>query len=127
MYPGTSLSFWHDDAGIDWAPQKVLDQDVQVDVAVVGGGYTGLWTAYYLAKADSSLRIAVLESQFVGFGASGRNGGWCSAVLPATLRKVASLSSRDAAVRLQRAMNDTVGVVADDGKSGGPNTGRRDS
>ena len=43
-------------------------------------GLTGLWTAYYLAEADPSLRIAVLERDVVGFGASGRNGGWCSAL-----------------------------------------------
>ncbi|MBY0443157.1 MAG: FAD-binding oxidoreductase, partial [Mycobacteriaceae bacterium] len=108
-----ALSFWHDDAGFDWTPHEVLDRDLQVDVAIVGGGYTGLWTAYYLAKADPSLRIAVLESKFVGFGASGRNGGWCSAAFPATMRKIASLSSRDAAIRMQHAMNATIGEIAD--------------
>jgi glycine/D-amino acid oxidase-like deaminating enzyme len=113
---GAGLTFWHDDAadaGIDWSPKETLDRDIQVDVAIVGGGYTGLWTAYYLAKADPSLRVAVLESQFVGFGASGRNGGWCSAIFPTTLRKVASSSSREAAVRMQRAMNDTVREIQD--------------
>ncbi len=80
-------------------------------MAIVGGGYTGLWTAYYLAKADPSLRIAVLEREVVGFGASGRNGGWCSAIFPATLRKVAAGSSRDGARRMQLAMNDTVGEI----------------
>jgi glycine/D-amino acid oxidase-like deaminating enzyme len=110
---GRGLSFWHDDARVDWGPKEVLEGDAQVDVAIVGGGYTGLWIAYYLAKTDASLRIAVLESEFVGFGASGRNGGWCSAIFPATLRKVASASSRDAAVLMQRAMNDTVREIAD--------------
>jgi glycine/D-amino acid oxidase-like deaminating enzyme len=111
---GSGLSFWHDDAadtGIDWTPKEMLDRDLQVDVAIVGGGYTGLWTAYYLAKADPSLRIAVLESEVVGFGASGRNGGWCSAIFPTSLRKIASTTSRDAAVRMQRAMNDTVAEI----------------
>ncbi|WP_164311546.1 FAD-dependent oxidoreductase, partial [Streptococcus pneumoniae] len=56
-----------------------------MDVAVVGAGFTGLWTAYYLARTDPSLRIAVLEAESVGFGASGRNGGWCSALFPASL------------------------------------------
>ena len=59
--------------------------DTDVDVAVVGAGLTGLWTAYYLAEADPSLRIAVLEAEVAGFGASGRNGGWCSALFPASL------------------------------------------
>lgn len=111
-----ALTFWHDDAaraGIDWSPREALDGDLQVDVAIVGGGYTGLWTAYYLARADPALRVAVLERAFVGFGASARNGGWCSAIFPTSLRKVASTSSRDAAVRMQRAMNDTVREVRD--------------
>ncbi len=105
---GRPLSLWHDDASYTPFDAPSLDGDIQVDVAIIGAGYTGLWTAYYLAKAQPDLRIAVLESETVGFGASGRNGGWCSALFPASLKKVASLSSRDAAVRLQRAMNDTV-------------------
>jgi hypothetical protein len=72
-----SLSLWHDDPALDWTPRDPLPGSADVDVAVVGGGYTGLWTAYYLAKADPSLRIAVLEREVVGYGASGRNGGWC--------------------------------------------------
>ena len=60
-----------------------------VDVAIVGAGFTGLWTAHYLAEADPSLRIAVLEAETVGFGASGRNGGWCSALFPASLDSLA--------------------------------------
>jgi glycine/D-amino acid oxidase-like deaminating enzyme len=117
--PQTPLTLWHDDVAGDWAPTQVLDTDRQVDVAIVGGGYTGLWTAYYLATADPSIRVAVLERAYVGFGASGRNGGWCSAIFPASLRKVASSSSRTAAVRMQRAMNETVreieGVLAAEG------------
>ncbi|MGZ4508340.1 MAG: NAD(P)/FAD-dependent oxidoreductase [Blastococcus sp.] len=116
-----SLSLWHDDPALDWTPHDPLQGPTDVDVAIVGAGYTGLWTAYYLAKADPSLRIAVLERDVVGFGASGRNGGWCSAIFPATLRKVAAGTSRDAARRMQTAMNDTVAeidkVVAGEGIS----------
>lgn len=113
--PAEPLSLWHDDMARTWRASDVLtsDVDVDVDVAVVGAGYTGLWTAYYLIKADPSLRVAVLESRYIGFGASGRNGGWCSAIFPATMRKVAALSSRDAAVRMQTAMNDTVLEIED--------------
>jgi glycine/D-amino acid oxidase-like deaminating enzyme len=107
------LSLWHDDVGVEWGPATVLPGDREVDVAVVGAGYTGLWTAYYLAQADPTLRVAVLESRFVGFGASGRNGGWCSAIFPATLRKVASTSSAADAVLMQQAMNQTVREVGD--------------
>lgn len=96
-----------------------LDMDVDADVAIVGAGYTGLWTAYYLAKADPSLRIVVVEKETAGFGASGRNGGWCSALFPASWSKIARGSSRGEAVRMQRAMFDAVDetgkAVADEG------------
>lgn len=88
-----------------------LPGDLAVDVAVVGGGLTGLWTAYYLRRTDPGLRVAVLERDHVGFGASGRNGGWCSAVLPMSLEALAAQHGRGAAVRMQQAMNDTVAEV----------------
>ncbi|HET6626156.1 MAG TPA: FAD-binding oxidoreductase [Nocardioidaceae bacterium] len=91
--------------------------DVNADVAVVGAGFTGLWTAYYLLRADPTLRVVVIEAETAGFGASGRNGGWCSALFPASPAKLAALpgSSRDAALAQHRAMRgsvDEVGRVA---------------
>ncbi len=82
-------------------------------MAVVGAGLTGLWTAYYLLREDPSLRVAVLEAETAGFGASGRNGGWCSALFPAGLAKLAALpgSSREQALTLHRAMRATVDEV----------------
>jgi glycine/D-amino acid oxidase-like deaminating enzyme len=107
-----SLSFWHDSLPGDLAVRPALPGDQVVDVAIVGAGYTGLWTAYYLKKADPSLRIAVIEANFAGFGASGRNGGWCSALFPSGLAKIARVGgSRAAATALQRALNDTVDEV----------------
>jgi glycine/D-amino acid oxidase-like deaminating enzyme len=82
--PG-GLSLWHETTPTDWTPRPRLDGDTTADVVVVGAGYTGLWTAYYLAEADPSLRIVVLEAEVAGFGASGRNGGWCSALFPTSL------------------------------------------
>jgi glycine/D-amino acid oxidase-like deaminating enzyme len=102
------LSLWHDSLDDAWRRRPALPGDDQVDVAIVGAGYTGLWTAYYLKRADPTLRVAVLERETAGFGASGRNGGWCSAIFPATMRKVAASSSTAAARQLQAAMNDTV-------------------
>ena len=109
-------SLWHSclDAA-EWAPRAPLGGDIDVDVAIVGAGYTGLWTAYYLAERDPGLRIAVVEAATAGFGASGRNGGWCSALLPMSLDTMAAGHGRDAAVRLQREMFatvDEVGAVA---------------
>lgn len=73
------LSYWHDSLadGDDLVPRPALPGDLQVDVAVVGAGFTGLWTARSLLLADPALRVAVLERDTAGFGASGRNGGWC--------------------------------------------------
>src|SRR5262245_48105697 len=56
-------------------------EHITVDVAIVGAGFTGLWTALALTDTDPSLRIAVVEMESVGFGASGRNGGFCEASL----------------------------------------------
>jgi glycine/D-amino acid oxidase-like deaminating enzyme len=95
----------------EWGPRPSLPGDRSVDVAIVGGGYTGLWTAYYLHRANPALRIAIVDANVVGFGASGRNGGWCSALLPMGLDAMAATHGRDAAVRLQRAMNATVPEV----------------
>jgi len=82
-------------------------------VAVVGAGFTGLWTAYYLLRADPSLRVVVLEQETAGFGASGRNGGWASAMFPASLDKVAALpgSSHESALALHGAMRASVDEV----------------
>ena len=72
-----SYSFWLETSGDDLTPRSRLDGSIDVDVAVMGAGYTGLWTAYYLLLREPSLRVAVIEREIAGFGASGRNGGWC--------------------------------------------------
>jgi glycine/D-amino acid oxidase-like deaminating enzyme len=81
------------------------------DVVIVGAGFTGLWSAYYLSIADPTLRIVVLEAEHVGFGASGRNGGWCSALFPTSWSRLVQASSPAAALRLHRAMAETVAEV----------------
>jgi glycine/D-amino acid oxidase-like deaminating enzyme len=104
------LSLWLETCGDDLAPRAPLPGDLDVDVAIVGAGFTGLWTAYYLTEADHGLRIAVLESEIAGFGASGRNGGWMSALFPSSRDKLAGLagSSRDAAARQTLAMRESI-------------------
>jgi len=106
-----SLSFWHDTAPDPLEPRAPLPGDLDVDVAIVGAGYTGLWTAYYLAAADPGLRVVVLEREIAGFGASGRNGGWCSALFPASTARLARMAGRAGAVAMRRAMQATVGEV----------------
>ncbi len=100
-----SRSFWLDDLDDDpLVPRDPLDGDVEADVAIVGAGFTGLWTAHYLRQRDPGLRIVVLEAEIAGFGASGRNGGWASALLPMSLDAIArgAGGDRQAATDLQR-------------------------
>ncbi|MGI5436132.1 NAD(P)/FAD-dependent oxidoreductase [Streptomyces shenzhenensis] len=103
------ISFWYADDGLP-AVREPLSGDASADVVIVGGGYTGLWTAYYLKQAAPFLRVTVLEQKFCGYGASGRNGGWLYNGV-AGRDRYAKLHGHEAAVRLQRAMNDTVGEV----------------
>lgn len=114
-----TVGFWFDSIAADedgFRPRAGLDADTDVDVAIVGAGLTGLWTAYYLQERDPSLRILLLEKEVAGFGASGRNGGWCSSLFPWSASKLEARYGRDAAVGMRRAMVDTVdevGRVAD--------------
>ncbi|MEV5950274.1 FAD-dependent oxidoreductase [Streptomyces sp. NPDC051993] len=103
------ISFWYATDGIP-APREPLAGDTSADVVIVGGGYTGLWTAYYLKKAAPFLNITVLESRFCGYGASGRNGGWLYNGI-AGRGRYAKLHGQDSAVRLQQEMNATVDEV----------------
>ena len=97
------------------AVRPPVGADTTADVAIVGAGYTGLWTAYYLLRREPSLRVVVLEREVAGYGASGRNGGWCSAMFPASTARVARDHGHDAAMALVRALQgsvDEVGEVA---------------
>ncbi|MGZ4725064.1 MAG: NAD(P)/FAD-dependent oxidoreductase, partial [Ilumatobacteraceae bacterium] len=109
-----SVSFWLDSLPADhnFSTRQRLPADIAVDVAIVGAGYTGLWTAYYLQRIDPKLRIAIVEAEFAGFGASGRNGGWLSALLPMSFEAMAANHGRDRAIALQRTMFDAVDEVA---------------
>ncbi|MGW6685762.1 NAD(P)/FAD-dependent oxidoreductase [Streptomyces sp. NPDC054961] len=108
------ISFWHatDDTATTHPPRTPLTGDSTADVVIVGGGYTGLWTAYYLKTAAPDLRVTVLEQKFCGYGASGRNGGWLYNGI-AGRDRYAALHGAQAARRLQHAMNDTVTEVID--------------
>jgi glycine/D-amino acid oxidase-like deaminating enzyme len=115
MRPAPPPSLW---AAITPEPSPVADAALpgDVDVLVVGAGYTGLWTARSLVVADPTVRVAVIEAERVGFGASGRNGGWCSALLPLSVGELARRHGRDQAVSMYRAMFDAVtdvGAFAD--------------
>lgn len=104
-------SFWFDSLDTAAAPVSPAELPASVDVAIIGGGYTGLWTAYYLKRADPTLNIAVFEAVTVGFGASGRNGGWCMGLAFGIDAMLANPRLRQRGVDLLRAMHDTVDEV----------------
>jgi glycine/D-amino acid oxidase-like deaminating enzyme len=105
-------SMWLETCGDDLTPRSALAGDTSCDVAIVGAGFTGLWTAWHLLRADPALRVVVLEREIAGWGASGRNGGWCSALFAASWSRVAAEHGHDAALALRRALERTVTDVA---------------
>jgi len=107
------LSFWHASVPGPLAPRPALQTERDADVAIVGAGYTGLWTAYHLKKQRPDLDIALLEAEIAGYGASGRNGGWCSAFLSGIDKWLDSPQQRDSAIRLQKLMFETVRKIGE--------------
>lgn len=107
----SEVSFWLETCGDDLTPRPRLDGPTRADVAVLGAGYTGLWTCYYLLRADPSLRVVILERDVAGFGASGRNGGWCAPGLNITLRRLKQLHGFDAAKSTYHQVFDAVDEV----------------
>jgi glycine/D-amino acid oxidase-like deaminating enzyme len=104
------VSFWYRETGLPVARES-LQGRVDADVCIVGAGFTGLWTAYYLKQAEPSLRIAILEQQFSGFGASGRNGGWLSGLMPGLRQRYEKAHGRDPVLAMQAQLNTTVDEV----------------
>jgi glycine/D-amino acid oxidase-like deaminating enzyme len=105
-------SFWLETAGEVLTPRTPLMRSGEVDVAILGGGYSGLWTAYYVLRGNPGLRVAIVEKEIVGFGASGRNGGWCSSKFPVTPGMLSQRFGREAARALMLAMCGAVEEVA---------------
>lgn len=110
-----STSLWWDQLNAEEIAvvRPALYSELKVDVAIIGGGYTGLWTAYWTKKNNPELTVAIFEREVVGFGASGRNGGWCSSYFSASMDRVSRESSRQAAIDLQDAMHDIVDEIGE--------------
>lgn len=106
-----NVSFWYADLGGLPEKRAALPGDREADICIIGAGYTGLWTAYYLKKADPSLSIVIVEREFAGFGGSGRNGGWLSGGFDWSREKYLKDSSRQAVIAMQNAMAGTVDEV----------------
>jgi len=95
-------SLWRDALINDAAPREKLCSDIETDVAIIGAGFSGLWTAYYLKKLMPNSKIVIIDANEVGFGASGRNGGWCSGFMPNSIDELAELHGREAAIEMYR-------------------------
>jgi glycine/D-amino acid oxidase-like deaminating enzyme len=108
-----SISLWMDQVADRIKPRQALNGDLSVDIAIIGAGYTGLWTAYYLKKLQPDLQVAIVEAQTVGYGASGRNGGWLIGELAGEDRLMESLSpaQRQASRTLLQDIPDEVARV----------------
>jgi glycine/D-amino acid oxidase-like deaminating enzyme len=107
----TLPSLWLETCGDDLTPRPLLPGSITADVAIVGAGFTGLWTAHHLLRHDPTLRVVLVERQIAGWGASGRNGGWCSALFPVPWARVARDHGADAARRMEQALQYAVDDV----------------
>jgi glycine/D-amino acid oxidase-like deaminating enzyme len=108
-----TISLWMDQLDEPLLARPALAEELDVDVAIIGAGYTGLWTAYYLKLQAPALKIAIIEAQTAGFGASGRNGGWLMGNLLGEDRLLADLSpvQRRASYDLLHNIPDEVEIV----------------
>ncbi|WP_395672033.1 NAD(P)/FAD-dependent oxidoreductase [Phenylobacterium sp.] len=112
------VSYWYSDIGLP-ARRAALAADDTADVCIVGGGLTGLWTAYYLKTLNPKLAVTVLEKNFAGFGASGRNGGNLTGGFPWARRHYLKHGTADRLGAFERALaatvDEVVGVLAKEG------------
>jgi glycine/D-amino acid oxidase-like deaminating enzyme len=115
--PLLAASLWSDQLG-PVTPRLPLDGDAETDVCVVGAGFTGLWTAYHLLRIDPGRRVCVVEREVAGFGASGRNGGWVSALFPAAAMQAAMRPELVGAVDDVGAVAAREGIACDYDKAG---------
>jgi glycine/D-amino acid oxidase-like deaminating enzyme len=106
-------SLWLDGVPEQLGPRPSLSGDLDCDVAIVGAGFTGLWSAYYLKRAQPDLRVAVLEAEIAGYGPSGRNGGWVSSGIAASPHAYERKSDRSAVIRATRETFNTVDEIGE--------------
>ena len=88
--------------------RPALTTDTSVDIAIIGAGYTGLWSAFHLIKQNPGLSIAIFERDSVGFGASGRNGGWASALYPISHERLLRENGAEAALLVRKLWHESI-------------------
>ena len=108
-------SLWRGDEQI--AMRNTLSSNKSVDVAIIGGGFSGLWSAYHLKQIQPSLNIAIFEKNYVGFGASGRNGGWASAEYPTSSSRIIKEHGVQVYQNLRRSLIESIDEIGQIAKS----------
>ena len=106
-------SLWRDTLEAPQKDRPALSRDTDVDIAIIGAGYTGLWSAFHLIKQNPGLSIAVFERDCVGFGASGRNGGWASALYPISHERIIRENGTEAALLVRRLWHESITQIED--------------
>lgn len=101
----SQISFWMTQLDEPLTPRATLTSDITADVVIIGAGYTGLWTAYYLKQQSPDLKVVMVEAEVAGFGASGRNGGWVIGGLLGEERILAKLGA-DARADMHHILQD---------------------
>jgi glycine/D-amino acid oxidase-like deaminating enzyme len=106
-------SFWLEQASASYSENAALEGMVRADVLIIGGGFTGVSTAYHLKKARPGLRVVLLESEVIGFGASGRNAGFAMTLFGLTLSLTTTRFGKQKALEAHRYMERAVGYVGE--------------
>lgn len=114
MLTNGKVSFWHAQLGGPPEFRKSLNHNIDVDVLIVGGGFTGLWTAYYLKKSRPELTIAIAEANFSGFGASGRNGGGMGASISLAKSRDDGSANKRLMVAMESSVREVVSRIEDE-------------
>ena len=106
-------SLWRDTLEGPQKDRPALTTDTSVDIAIIGAGFTGLWSAFHLINQNPGLSIAVFERDCVGYGASGRNGGWASALYPISHERLVRENGTEAALLVRRLWHESIAQIED--------------
>ena len=108
-------SLWQGKQNITY--RKPISKNDSFDVVVIGAGFSGLWSAFHLKQFQPNLKIAILEKEYVGFGASGRNGGWASAEYPTSSNRLIKENGLESYKNLRTAITKSIDEIGEIAKS----------
>ena len=100
-----------------------LNDSIDCDVAIIGGGFSGLWSAFHLNTYDPKLKIAIFEAEDIGFGASGRNGGWASTDYPVSRTTLMKRHGVESTNRLFNLLDSSINEIGEFARNFAPDTG----